>query len=113
VPHEQLATWFSAADVFCLASEKEGRANVLLEAIACGTPIVATRVWGTPEIVTDERYGLLVDAVTPDVLGSAIVEALERTWDRDAIVAHAASFSWEGTAAEMDKVLRSLGGSAA
>jgi glycosyltransferase involved in cell wall biosynthesis len=113
VPHEQLATWFSAADVLCLASEKEGRANVLLEAIACGTPIVATRVWGTPEIVTDERYGLLVDAVTPDVLGDAIVEALERTWDRDAIVAHAASFSWEGTAAEMDKVLRSLGGSAA
>jgi len=112
VPHDQLVKWFAAADVFCLASEKEGRANVLLEALACGVPIVATRVWGTPEIVSDDRFGILVDGVAPDTLGRAIADAFERAWDRDAIVRHSASFSWEGAAAQMEEAFRTMGESA-
>jgi glycosyltransferase involved in cell wall biosynthesis len=109
VAHEELGPWYSAADVFCLASAKEGRANVLLEALASGTPVVATRVWGTPELVPDERYGLLVDGTDPETLGGALVTALRSRWDREAIAAHGRGFSWESTAEAVEKALRALG----
>ncbi|MBL8306699.1 MAG: glycosyltransferase, partial [Rubrivivax sp.] len=60
LPNEKLATWYSAADALVLASSREGWANVLLESMACGTPVVATRIWGTPEVVTPESGSLLV-----------------------------------------------------
>ncbi len=98
VAHGELAPWYAACNVFCLASEKEGRANVLLEAMACGAPIVATRVWGTPEIVIGDVYGLLVDSAAPEVLAPALEEALGREWDPAAIAAHGRTFSWESAA---------------
>lgn len=109
VAHEALGPWYAAADAFCLASAKEGRANVLLEALACGTPVVATRVWGTPEVVPDEGTGLLVDDVDPETLGGAVAEVLRRDWDRSSIVAHARRFSWAWTAESVERALRALG----
>jgi glycosyltransferase involved in cell wall biosynthesis len=108
VPHEELGTWYSAADAFCLASEKEGRANVLLEALASGTPVVATRVWGTPEIVSSDDVGILVPDVAPATLAGAIAEALSREWDRDAISAEGRRFSWERTAELVEDSLRRM-----
>jgi glycosyltransferase involved in cell wall biosynthesis len=110
VAHEELACWYSAADAFCLASSKEGRANVLLEALACGTPVVATRVWGTPEVVRDERFGILVDSTEPEVLGGALSDALDRTWNREVLSAHGRSFSWDAAAREIERVLKGLEG---
>jgi glycosyltransferase involved in cell wall biosynthesis len=98
ISHEELGSWFAAADVFVLASEKEGRANVLLESLASGTPVVATRVWGTPEIVSDEGLGILIDAVDPATLGGAVARALSTSWDRAHLAASARRFSWEGAA---------------
>jgi glycosyltransferase involved in cell wall biosynthesis len=109
VAHAELRPWYSAADVFCLASAKEGRPNVLLEALASGTPVVATRVWGTPEIVSDERWGVLVDGVEPQVLGEALTKALERSWDREALAARGRSFSWDATAGEVLRILERMG----
>ena len=105
VGHDGLADWYSAADVFCLASEKEGRANVVLEALACGTPVVTTNVWGAPELVSEESLGLLVDGVDPETLGGALTEALGRTWDRARITAHAARFSWAAAAETIEASL--------
>ena len=51
-PPERLPYWYGAADALCLASSKEGWANVLLESLACGTPVIGTRVWGTPEVIS-------------------------------------------------------------
>jgi glycosyltransferase involved in cell wall biosynthesis len=61
-PNDQLKTYYSAADVLLLASSREGWPNVLLESMACGTPVVATRVNGTPEIVTVPQSGRLAAA---------------------------------------------------
>jgi glycosyltransferase involved in cell wall biosynthesis len=97
VPHSSLAAWYSAADLFCLASEKEGRANVLLESLACGTPVVATKVWGTPEIISDDSLGILVGSTDPAPLGEALARALSRSWDRGYLVASSRRFSWDGT----------------
>ncbi len=97
VPHEELVTWYNAADVMCLASEKEGWANVLLESLACGTPVVATNIWGTPEVISRPELGVLVDR-TVEAIQGGLKAALETSWDHEAIVAHARRYTWQDTA---------------
>ena len=57
IAHDALTDAYRAADIFVLASSREGWANVLLEAMACGTPVVATNVNGTPEVVHRSQAG--------------------------------------------------------
>jgi glycosyltransferase involved in cell wall biosynthesis len=76
-PHEQLADWYRAADLFVLPSRSEGVPCVLLEAMACGTPFVASRVGGIPE-VAHLGTGQLVPAEDVDALARAIRTQLER-----------------------------------
>jgi glycosyltransferase involved in cell wall biosynthesis len=91
---EELKVPLSAADVFVLATSNEGWANVFLEAMACGLPVVTTDVGGNAEVVADGRLGMLVPFGDRDQLAWAMSEALRRDWDRDYIVAHAAANSW-------------------
>ena len=72
LPPAQIPDWLNAADVFVLPSLSEGRPNVILEALACGRPVVATRVGGIPEIVDDGRTGFLVEPQQPDQLAERI-----------------------------------------
>jgi glycosyltransferase involved in cell wall biosynthesis len=97
VPHEELLQWYNAADVMCLASEKEGWANVLLESLACGTPVVGTRVWGTPEVISRPELGILVERTVP-AIRQGLADALGRSWDREVIVDYAQQHTWEATA---------------
>jgi glycosyltransferase involved in cell wall biosynthesis len=92
---EELKVPLSAADVFVLATRNEGWANVFLEAMACGLPVVTTDVGGNAEVVADEKLGILVPFGRADQLAQAIADALGRTWDRDAIVAYAQNQSWD------------------
>jgi teichuronic acid biosynthesis glycosyltransferase TuaC len=112
-PHDEIPFWLAAADVFCLATRSEGWPNVLLEALACGRPVVATRVGGVPEIVTDPAFGILVPPADDAALGAALREALSRSWDAPAMVAHAAAHSWDRVAATVLETLRSVTASAA
>jgi glycosyltransferase involved in cell wall biosynthesis len=73
--------YFARADVFVLSSRYEGFGNVLIEAMACGAPVVATASPGTREIVTHDVDGLLVDRHEP----AAIAAALERVLRDDAL----------------------------
>jgi teichuronic acid biosynthesis glycosyltransferase TuaC len=97
VPQDRLADYYGAADALVLASSREGWPNVLLEAMACGTPVVATRVGGTPEIVAAPEAGVL--AGEPSERG--IVEALQRLLrnypDREATRRYAEAFGWDET----------------
>ena len=72
IPQSELKSYYSAADALVLASSREGWANVLLESMACGTPVAATRVSGTPELVTEAAAGRIIE----DRSAESIVEAV-------------------------------------
>ena len=109
-PHDEVATWLAAADLFCLATRSEGWANVLLESLACGTPVVSTRVGGNAEIVSREGLGILVTAQDDRALAGAIREGLERRWDPHLLVAHAQAHSWDSAVrGVLDEFRRVLG----
>jgi teichuronic acid biosynthesis glycosyltransferase TuaC len=111
VPNDRLARWYSAADALILASSREGWANVLLEAMACGTPVAATRIWGTPEVVADDRVGLLVDRRDAACLADSLLELLARPRDRAFVRRYAEGFSWAQTSrAQLELFTRLAGG---
>jgi teichuronic acid biosynthesis glycosyltransferase TuaC len=93
--HEEIPLWMGACDVFCLATRSEGWANVLLEALACGRPVVSTRVGGNAEIVTDPTLGTLVPAGDDAAFSDAVRAALARAWAPEALAAHARQHSWD------------------
>ena len=100
-PHAEIPLWMSASDVFCLATRSEGWANVLLEAMACGRPVVTTRVGGNAEIVTDPSLGTLVPAGDDSAFAGALHAALEARWAPEVLVAHAARHSWDTAARDV------------
>lgn len=102
-PHDELGRWMAAADALVLPSHAEGVPNVVLEALACGTPVVATAVGGTPEVLPSFA-GLLVPAHEPGALADACVRVLRKNWNRDAIRRHAAGFSWQDNVAQLSRL---------
>ncbi len=98
LPHAELAPLYTAADISVLASEREGWANVLLESMACGTPVVASRIPGNPEVVAAPAAGRIVAANTPEGFAAAIRDLAAAT-DRAATRAYAEDFSWDATSA--------------
>lgn len=97
VPHEDLPKYFSAADVLVLSSESEGMPNVVLEAMACGTPVVATAVGGVPELLTVPEAGRLMSERTPEALVATVSQLMQDYPAPQATRAHANHFSWEET----------------
>jgi glycosyltransferase involved in cell wall biosynthesis len=80
----ELARLMRSARLFVLGSRYENNPCVVLEALACGLPVVATRVGGVPELL-NETNGVLVEPAQPERLARGIVEALERSFDREQI----------------------------
>jgi teichuronic acid biosynthesis glycosyltransferase TuaC len=94
----EIPLWLSAANLFCLATRSEGWANVLLEALACGCPVVSTRAGGNAEIIANESLGILVPPTDDEALAAAVLDGLRRAWDRDALVTYARRHSWDRAA---------------
>ena len=107
-PPEELPVPLSAADVFVLASRNEGWANVLLEAMACGLPVVATDVGGNAEVVNQASLGKVVPFGDDWALGRAMDRALSASWDRQAIRSYAVANSWESRVAVLVDTFREL-----
>lgn len=102
VESETLNDWMNAADLMVLPSYSESFGVVQLEAMACGTPVVATKNGGSEEVITSDDYGLLVEGPeSHDELADAVLEALDRDWDADAIEAYAHEFTWENVCEEI------------
>ncbi|MFG6457971.1 glycosyltransferase family 4 protein [Roseateles sp. BYS96W] len=93
----ELLKWYSAADVLLLCSSREGWANVLLESMACGTPVVATDIWGTPEVVAAPAAGRLVAERSGAAFAAGVQALLSAGVDRAATRRYAEGFSWQAT----------------
>jgi teichuronic acid biosynthesis glycosyltransferase TuaC len=99
VEQDALRDYYNAADIMILASSREGWANVLLESMACGTPVIASDVWGTPEVVQSRAVGRLVPYGNPEALAVAVRQVSASRIDRSAVRAYAEQFSWDATTA--------------
>jgi glycosyltransferase involved in cell wall biosynthesis len=97
-PHDRVPLWLSACDVFCLWTHGEGWANVFLEAMACGKPVVTTRVGGNEEVVASDDLGILVELGDTAGMVRALSEALERQWDHAGIRRYATRHTWDRVA---------------
>lgn len=105
---QQLAEIYNCADVLVLASSREGWANVLLEAMACGTPVVATDVGGTAEVVRSPEAGVLCRDRGPQSIAEAVKQLLSNYPDRVKTRLYAERFSWDETTAAQLKLYSSI-----
>jgi glycosyltransferase involved in cell wall biosynthesis len=97
VPHEALQSVYAAADALVLASSREGWPNVLLEAMACGTPVIASNIWGNPEVVARPQAGLLLKERTSAAIADGARRLFARGIDREATRRYAEQYSWDAT----------------
>lgn len=107
ISQKELAQYYGASDVLVLASSREGWANVLLEAMACGTPVVATNIWGTPEVVTSKEAGVLVERKSSDIK-RGLIEAISNKIIRSDTRKYAEYFSWEDTINKKQQLFKSI-----
>lgn len=105
VPHDDLPALFAAADVMALVSASEGLANAWVEALACGTPIVASDVGGIRELVKTPEAGRIVER-TPDAIAAAITDILANPPSREAVAANVSTFSWDENARQLAAFFR-------
>ncbi|MGH8283225.1 MAG: glycosyltransferase family 4 protein [Gammaproteobacteria bacterium] len=97
IAHADLCEYYNAADALVLASSREGMPNVVLEALACGTPVIATRVEGTPEIITSPEAGELMQERSPEALVLAWNKLQAHTPDRISTRKYAEQLGWAPT----------------
>ncbi len=103
-PHDELAWWYSAADVFSLLSAREGSPNVLMEALACGLPAVATPVGGIPDVLEDPRLGVLLPERSAGAAAAGIAQVLSGEWSRQSIRDLLETRTWRTTAEQVARV---------
>ncbi len=108
-PPEEIAQWLNAADVFVLASDLEGCPNVVWEALACGRPVVASKVGHVEHMVPAFAGIVFGEAEDGPALENALREALRRPWNSGAIRDFAARHTWEGVARRVLSVWRRVG----
>jgi teichuronic acid biosynthesis glycosyltransferase TuaC len=97
-PPDEVALWLAAADLFILASDFEGCPNVILEAMACGRPVVATKVGDIARMVPGFAGVLFDDPEDDAALAECVVAAFGRSWDETRIRDHVAARSWDAVA---------------
>jgi teichuronic acid biosynthesis glycosyltransferase TuaC len=104
VRNEDLPAWYGAADLFVLASAREGWPNVVCEAQAMGLPVVGTALPGLAEIVTDESLGILFADRTVEGLAEAMQQALSRPWGRESILRAGQARTWAAVSEKLAPV---------
>ena len=101
MPYDRMPEVMSSSDLLCLPSIREGWPNVIMEALACGVPVVASEVGGVPEILTSHEYGIMVPKQDPGRLANALMTAIQKSWDRDKLRAAVRNRTWDNVAQEI------------
>jgi len=107
-PHEEIVNWINSCDLFVLPSISEGSPTIIPEVMACGKPIVATRVGGVPDLAIEGETGLLVPPENPQALSDSVSEALARPWDAAQILQSARAYSWDALVPRLLEVYSEL-----
>jgi glycosyltransferase involved in cell wall biosynthesis len=95
IEHSAIPVWINSSDVFCLPSIREGMPNVLLETLACGRPIIATKVGGVPEMLANQEMVFLVDADDSFALSEQFLSILQTLPDSDVHYSKRLIISWK------------------
>jgi len=104
-PLAEVPVWMGACDVLTLPSHHEGTPNVLLEALACGRRVVATRVGGIPDVVHRDELGQLVPVSDPAALAAALGQALGTPYDAGRVAELGSRGGWDESAARLQATL--------
>lgn len=104
--HQELVSLYNKSDVLVLASSREGLPNVILEAMACGTPVIATCVGGAPEVLTDKAAGMLLEERSAKAIVQAVRQLLENPPLMTQTRQYAEAFSWDQTVKKLNRVIK-------
>ena len=105
---DQIVRWMNSADVFVLPSLQESFGIVQIEALACGTPVVAARNAGSGEVIISEDLGILCDPGNAESLAGAILRGLEHSWDTAKILEYAQRYRWDFIAEDLLRVYETV-----
>jgi len=108
VDQKSLCDIYNCADISILASSREGWANVLLESMACGTPVLGSAVWGTPEVIASPDAGLLLKNRDTESIVSGINQLRNAMPDRAATRRYAEQFDWQSTTDGQVAIFRAM-----
>lgn len=108
VAHADLVAHYNSADALVLPSEREGMPNVVLESLACGTPVVATRVGGIPEVVTAPAAGVLLESGAAAAVADGVQRLFQAYPQRSAVRELALGFGWDTTTRSQIDLFRAI-----
>lgn len=108
IPNEELRWFLSAADALVLCSSREGWPNVLLESMACGTPVIATNTGGIPELISSKIAGQLMLNRSATDLAEAYLKLISEYPDRNEVRKYAEHFSWLETSSNQLELFRAI-----
>lgn len=108
VSHDEIYWWLNSADFFCLPSQREGCPVVIHEALACGVPVISTTVGAIPDLIKDNRFGLLCEPDSVPAFTAIMKQAMSKTWDREIISAYGRQFTWDKVAKQTVEVFKSV-----
>ena len=95
IQQHELPGYYASADLLVLASSREGMPNVLLESLACGTPVIATNVGGSAEVITEPNAGELIFQRNAKSIADSVISVLSRKPELKKVRKLAELFSWQ------------------
>ncbi|MFH0731163.1 MAG: glycosyltransferase [Pseudomonadota bacterium] len=105
---KDLAVYYSAADLFVLPTSNEGWANVFLESLACGTPVITTDVGGNREVIVNSDLGTIVPFGDAMRLETAVTNGLKKEWNPQRLIGYARQRTWDKVAEEVVSVFEEV-----
>ena len=108
VDHDQLPQLISQARVLALPSYNEGVPNVVLEAMACGTPVLVSDVGGIPEVVDEHICGKIIPSKCETAVAEGLDAILSAQWSKENIQQHSQQFSWQNNKHQLLQMLTNI-----